>query len=346
MSVHQYKDGTWYIKYRLGKFHQKAETFGKGTKSSKAHKRAIARDKEIYALKALGRLEQTLWNQHTTTLYDIGTAYFKHLKTRNQLKPYRRDWGKILNKFVMPVLGDIPIENITAQHIAEVSDIFINRGNKPTTVNRYMGYLNQIFNFGIRTEMIEKNPMRFWEKLDEEKKEIQLTLEDARKIYAAAPDHLKWAMTVTLELVARFGTAEVFSLKWDDIDWEGKQLHCNMPKVKGYKMNPLSDKFIELLLEHKSSAKTDYLIEYNGKPIKSVKTAWKRAIREANLPYIPRPYDLRHLAISELVNGQTPISAVSKLAGHRNPKTTLKYYTHSNSVIERDAINQIPSLSA
>ena len=346
MSVHQYKDGTYYVKYWVPELQsQHSRTFNIANGKASAYQQAVAFDEEIKALKKLGKSLIT-YAKTPATLENIANDFFKELKSNNKVKQYHRDWRKIMILVVLPILGGIPAEEISSTNIRDLKIAFQNRGNKPATINRYMGYLNQIFNHGIRCEMIDKNPMRFWKKLEEKKPEVKLTVEDAQKIYNAAPDHLKWAMTVALQLVARFGASEVFSLKWSDIDWNKRQLRYYMPKVNDSKLIPLSEDFIEELKKRKLAAKTEYLVEYQGKPIKSIKTAWKTAIKRAQLPYSPRPYDLRHLTISELISKGIPINAVSNLAGHKDIKTTLNTYTKSNINIEREAVEKLPSLAA
>lgn len=347
MSVHQYKNGTWYVKTWVPE-RQKywTRTFGRGDENSPAHKQAVQFDKEVKAMKRLGKSVTRGSVFGAVLLGDIAQDFFTDLKMRKAVKDYHRSWVNVLNTEVLPEIGDIPVDEITAQDVRRVAQRFQSKGNSVATVNRYMGYLGQIFNHGVRMEMVSANPIRFWRKMPEPKPEVRLNVEDARRIYAVSPDHLRWAMVVAQGVIARVGEAELLALKWSDVDWERKAIRYYMPKVKRFKTVPCRDCFFAQLRERHNVAQSEYVVEFRGKPIKSFRSAWRIAVRNAGLDYYPRPYDLRHVAITDLLDGGAPLAAVSLLAGHSSTRTTFGTYYHGNTESLRKIVDRMSNLAA
>ena len=66
-------------------------------------------------------------------------------------------------------------------------------------------------------------------------------------------------------------------------------------------------------------------VMWNGQPIKSLKRAFARAVREARLPTEITPYSLRHTMAVELRKRGVPAWEVEGLLGHRRPGVTETY---------------------
>ena len=319
----------------------RSKFFGKGPVGGSTHKQALDYDAKVKALKALGKPFVHVDLPGNVYLADVASDFFQDLEAHGKLKQYHEDWIKTLEVKVLPLVGDIPLDRFTAHDVRKVAQVFQEAGNSPATINRYMGYLKQIGNHGVRVEMIAKNPFRFWRKLPEPKRVVMLTPEDLAKIYEASPEHVRWTITVALNLVARVGEAELFSLKWSDVDWERQEIVVKMPKVAKTKRLILSDAFMSILREKRAEAQTDYLVEYRGRPVRSIKTAWQNAVRKVGLDYMPRPYDLRHVAISHLLNQGVPLPVVMKMAGHASPNMTYGTYYHTDPAALRNAAETI-----
>lgn len=62
-----------------------------------------------------------------------------------------------------------------------------------------------------------------------------------------------------------------------------------------------------------------------GHPIEGVRAVWARAKAAAALPPETRPHDLRHSFASFCVNDGVPLYDVSRLLGHTQQATTVRY---------------------
>lgn len=352
MSIHQNnKTGGWECRYYVRGLGHRSKYFGTGEEK---HMAALEFDAQINRLKELGKLNV----QHMVrTSYNIGEIiqrYYTELKRDGEIPKHLVNFLTIIEENILPHITHLQGDEITADDMGKVLESIRSRTvpskgkTRPisnTTVNRYRSYFNRICTYGIEMELMKKNPARFWRKLREDKRGMRLTADDVQKIFDVSPPHLQWAITVAINVIARVGESELFNLKWSDIDYDKKQIRYYMPKVREWKPMPLCPDFLLELKGRQQVAKTEYLIEFRGRPIKSFKKAWKSAVKRAELDYTPRPYDLRHVAISALENAGVPVSTVSKLAGHKNITTTLNVYTHSLHRNELEAINHLPSFT-
>jgi integrase len=339
MSVHKTKTGTWYVQYRVkGQKSPIKEYTGKG----RAGKRdAEVRDAEIKLMKAKGDEPRA-----TSKVYldQLAQAYLDDAKRRRVSERYRKEFAALLNAYILPSLCHKPVDHLSHEDVMRVASRWENAST--ATQNRYMGYLRSVFRFGIKYDLTSVNPLAKWEKVRERKYEMRLTVADLQRIHAAAEPHLQWTLEVALNLGTRPGTTELFALRWDDVDYQSGTVHVRGTKTeKSDRIIPFSAGFRTRLLGQQRVATTDYLIEYNGKPVKSVKRAWATALRRAGITYRVRLYDVRHLFATTMLAGGADLAAVSKLLGHASIRTTQEhYYQLLQGEMER-AVAKLPSLA-
>lgn len=87
-----------------------------------------------------------------------------------------------------------------------------------------------------------------------------------------------------------------------------------------------------------------HLIHYCGKPIHSIKTAWRATLKRAGIVRPIRPYDLRHAFATELIAGGVDIGTVAKLMGHSSPLMLLKHYQYVMDNQKRAAVEALPDV--
>ncbi|MBP3731184.1 MAG: tyrosine-type recombinase/integrase [Mailhella sp.] len=87
-----------------------------------------------------------------------------------------------------------------------------------------------------------------------------------------------------------------------------------------------------------------FVITYHGKPVESVKTAWKTCLRKANVKRDITPYCLRHLFATEAIANGADVGTVSKIMGHASPEMVLKHYQHVLTRQKKAAVESLPSM--
>ncbi|MDR2605469.1 MAG: tyrosine-type recombinase/integrase [Desulfovibrio sp.] len=336
MSVHQCrKTKRWYVKYRVeGK--QTSRWFGTGKTEKQA---AGAFDFDIKAMK---KRREDLPRRSGVFLDYISQAYLNDAKMRGASQSFLDEFSNLLNKFFLPVLTKKPADELDYADILCAMTPFIERSQ--ATRNRYQGYLRAIFRFGINQGLIKKNPLQNWRKPKEAPRRPLLTVDGLREIMKHAPEHLRWAIELEWNLGARPGPSELFSLKWEHVNFEENTILIYARKTKTWRETPISPDFIKKLKECKERNSSDFIIEYLGNPVKRLSTSWNNAVKKAKLPYQCTFYDIRHLFATSLLNQGADLAAVSALLGHHSIYMTANQYYHLMAGEKRNAVKKLPSL--
>ncbi|BCS88174.1 tyrosine-type recombinase/integrase [Pseudodesulfovibrio sediminis] len=263
MSVGQVKKtGSWYCQYRIpGRKSPVKKYFGKGAEDKKAAKLFD------YDIKK-SKVEKRSIHRDEMNLTDLAKEYVAQEKAKGRSLDYLRFIAAKVNNDWHPILDSKPISQLRPKDFLQAHALYAD--NAVATRNRYMDYLNIIFNFGVRMEYIDKNPMKKWwseMKQPEKPRNLEhLTLTDFRKLYKVSPPHLQWTLDIMWELGARPGPSELFGLMWKDIDWERNTIRVRGTKTKSSdRIIPVTDEFKERLRIKRSEAQTNYLIRVQGK---------------------------------------------------------------------------------
>jgi integrase len=231
--------------------------------------------------------------------------------------------------------------------------------------------------------MIAGNPARDFENPREDNAIIfPPTKKEIQAILAKAPQHLARAIHLSFYTGLRPGAVELLSLTWDHVNFEDHIIHINSAHKGGpiRREVPIHKDLLKLLKKwrttdkklfpsppHQSEprsseseprpqgsgsisppfAKWDQggfpIIHYRGKPIKSIKTAWKKTLADAGIIRRIRPYDLRHQFITSALESGADLKTVSEIVGS-SPKTILKHYQHVSTKMRKKLIDQMPGL--
>lgn len=360
-----HKTGGWYIAYRVpGKKNPIREYFGT-SKEGKAN--ATARLHEVAMLKAKGA---ALRNTSSLYLDQLSQHYLNDAKVRGVSERWRAEFAHLLNIDILPALCHRPVDQLDYPDILAMTS---GRGcwasHKTPTVNRYLGYLRAVFKFGMAQGLTTKNPLAAWRKTPEKKAELHLTVEDLRRIIAAGEPHLAWALEVEWNLGTRPGSTELFRVKWTDVDYQALTVHVRGTKTReSDRIVSITPEFRARLLIAKQQRKdelealrakpqsrrgkpiavpeqTTYLIEYKCRPIKQLRRSLDTACRRAGISYHVRPYDVRHLFASSMLQGGADLAAVSALLGHSDISTTQKHYYHLLKGEKERAVSLLPSIA-
>ncbi|AGW13770.1 tyrosine-type recombinase/integrase [Megalodesulfovibrio gigas] len=324
MPIYQTKKGVWFVQYYLpGQKSPEKEYTGVG---EAGRTRAKVRDAEIRLLKAKGALKpQRRGRMH---LDELAQLYLDHAKSQGKSERWRKELGQLLNGVVLPRLATRPVDDLAyADVLALVNAAW--PGRSPATINRYLSYLQAIFRFGIMQELTGKSPLAHWKKAREDRRPLQLTLEDLARIKEHAPEHLAWALEVMWELGARPGESELLALRWEHVDFVGLTIHVPGTKTEGAdRVMPITEDFRARLLVMRQRSRCTHVIEYQGKPVKKFRRSLTSTVERAGIPYPVRMYDIRHLFASVMIKEGADVALVSKLLGHSTVQTTLKHYRH------------------
>jgi integrase len=336
LSVHQKKDGRWFVSYRDEAKRQHIKVFGKG---SQCKKEAEAFDYQLKSDSKLGKKPRA-----SSQLYfdELAQHYIDHKRAFGASKSYVYELKNLLNNHVLPLLPNRPVDQLKYADMQAVADAY--RERSQSTRNRYFTYLKAIFRFGIKMKLTSNNPLEGWIKSKEPRRKSALTVEDLRKIIEHADPHLQWALEVSWNLGTRPGRSELLNLKWQDFDPEGRSVRVFASKTKTWREVPISEDFAARMAARKSDAASEFVVEYKGKPIRKFRRSFQTACQRAGLGYHCIMYDVRHLFATIMLRGGADLAAVSSLLGHSSTHMTANTYYHLMAGEKTKAVSLLPSL--
>ncbi len=165
-----------------------------------------------------------------------------------------------------------------------------------------------------------------------------LSVAEEQALLAAANDHLLVMITLALDTGMRRG--EITSQRWDDIDFSRNLLsvtHSKTPEGESREI-PLTKRLRDLLLPDRRM--TGLVVDYCGRPVHTVKRAWKTALKNGCLRHV-RFHDLRHTFNTRLMEAGVLQEIRMALMGHSSGKSVHSIYTHIELPVMREAIGKL-----
>lgn len=257
-----------------------------------------------------------------TTIADLWSAYCADMQGRAVVGTMRHTWKALAARF-----GTLNADEIT---IAECRAHTANRrkaGISDGTIHTELGHLRMVLLWAAKHRLIERAPP-VERPTKPEPKDAWLSREELRRLLDAVRiPHLRLAILLMLGTGARNEAA--MQLTWDRVDFERRTIRLRNPfdrsRRKGRATVPMNDTLFAALETAKKGALTAYVIEWGGKPVKSIKRGLKAAGKEAGRPDVS-PHMLRHSAAVWLAEDGHSMSEIAQFLGHDDIKTTARVY--------------------
>src|SRR5271165_6566120 len=189
-----------------------------------------------------------------------------------------------------------------------------------------------MFQFALKRKYIGENPaanVKHFNERQERPSKRMLTVEDEHRILEAAPPYLRVGIVLLVQTGGR-SYSEGLSLRWDQVDLIHGVLHLGdgLKTTDSAQPLPLSRLACDVLEEWKKeqSSESQYVFpspRKAGKPIRSVKRAWRTTLKKAGVAYFPI-YNLRHVFCTRL-SWVAPDAVVQRAMRHSSPETKRHY---------------------
>jgi len=374
MSVHQKKDGRWYVNYYIQDpvsqtKKAKKEYFGRG---KEAEANACHRDNE---LKSSGQINKysTASQPGSPTIAEIAVEYLDSKNDMSEVSMY--NLVTKLTGIILPELGHIEVNRLTAHRL----DLYVKKrlaapvvkriGKKcaqkqipvknengsvrtisKTTVHRELTDLQAIINWAVKRRIINSNPVSGYEKPKRDDAIIRPpSASEIKAILKEASPHLFRALVINYYSGLRPGEAELSYLTWDDVDWDSLSILIRSAKKGGALQRTIAihhelKSYFERWKEEDLKNTHKFIIYWKDKPVKSFKHAFSAAKKRAGITRRIRPYDFRHASVTSMLEAGGDLKSVSMIAGHADTHITTKVYQHLTQQLVRDTINKIPAL--
>lgn len=251
---------------------------------------------------------------------------------------------QILEKHILPAIGDVKMNSLTPEHISLVRERTANLS--PKTANNVLCVLRKMLrlavDFGLRQTMPQVRQLK-WVRTEM----TRYSPSDTSKLIAAARDVSPMCLAMIL-LGAHGGLrrGEMLGLRWRDVDFEQKSIRvsCSVwcgketpPKSGRAQTVPMSKQLCaalrqlprsaEFVLERtlKKTGRGDDKTPAERATAQTIRTWFRLAQKAAHLPETHGPHILRHTFCSALAERGAAIHVIKELAGHSSIDTTARY---------------------
>jgi integrase len=242
-------------------------------------------------------------------------------------------WKSLKNRFGSTAGDSITVEDCRA-HIEERRKA----GIKDGTIRTQLGHLRMVLNWSVKEGLLER--ASYIERPPAPKpKEAHLTREQARALIDAT-DFAHVRLYVILALGTGARNAALLDLTWDRCDFERDLIDLRNPNIttphKGRAIVPINRTVKAALLESKAGALSEYVIEWAGKKVASVKRGLKASARRAGIKHIS-PHMLRHSAAVHMAEAGIPMEEIAQFLGHSDVNVTRRVYARFSPTYLKEA---------
>lgn len=147
------------------------------------------------------------------------------------------------------------------------------------------------------------------------------------------------ALFITLAIATGARMSAILDLTWDRVDFLHGTIDLNPAgrdiTNKRRTVVPMNAKAREALVKAKEAALSDYVIEYGGQRVKSVKKAIANTARRAKVPCSPHVF--RHTAGVWMAQADVPMQKIAQFLGHTSTRVTETVYARYSPRFMADA---------
>lgn len=293
----------------------------------------------------------------------------------NTVKPVSAERTEgLFKKHILPTFGKMRLNKITIN----VCQNAVNKWSKEyKNFTKLKSYTQQIFDFAIRQQIIQENPMRLiitpkqpLSSSGLEEKEKFLDKEQLKSFLEKAKQNLVFNEYLIFRVLAFTGIrkGELYALTWSDIDFKHSTLAIS--KTSTYTNN-------QYIVSTPKTKKSERLLSIDPITMNELKK-WRKQQKEWLFSYGQRqkndskqlifcrsnglvydhkkvnyllndldmnitPHSFRHTHASLLFESGATIKEVQTRLGHSDVKTTLDVYTHVTKNAEKESINKLAS---
>lgn len=306
---------TWMDGEKRRRFRLKAKTL------AEAH----AEGQRIYQREMLQRKGSFL-------ISDCYNSYLKTVVGRPYEEDIKNHWKSIGPFFGSLRPSDISDDLVTL-YIKERSAAYLKKRGKdisPTTLRHELNALRIVISH-MQNRGLISGAKKFKLPSAAETDRKALKMEEIETLLSTPmPSHIYLAILVMLGTGARVSAA--LELTWDRVNFERNKIFLEVPsaqrsspKAKRRATVPMSSGLASALRRQHAIAKTNHVIEYRGKPVRSVNKAFATLRKKTGI-YPFSPHILRHTSAVRMILSGSHITKVAKFLGHSTSLTTEKHY--------------------
>jgi len=230
------------------------------------------------------------------------------------------------------ILADLNVGVITQIKDKLLSEDVRGKPRSPTTVLRYMASLSTVLTTAVKDwAWLEDSPMKNITKPKAARGRVRFLSDDERErllIGCKDSSNKLLYMCVILAISTGMRQAELFNLKWPDVDLYNGFLILHETKNGERRRVPLSGLGLDLLREHGKIRRIDTDLLFPGikNPLTPIdlQTPWETARKRAQVEDFTW-HDLRHCTASYLAMNGATMPEIAEVLGHKTMQMVKRY---------------------
>lgn len=262
----------------------------------------------------------------------LWTKYCAEKDGKPAVKRMNSEW-----KALQPVFGHLRPDDIYHEICGEYTAGRRATGIKDGTIWTELGDLATVLAWSVKRKLLTSAPYIERPQKPPPKERFLRENEIRALIDAAHLPHVRLAIILMLGTAGRVGA--VLDLTWDRVDFEHGIISLAVfdgQRRKGRATVPMNAMTRPALLEAHKGALTDNVIEWAGRPVKSVKRGFAKAVEIADLKDVT-PNVLRHTAAVHMAKRGIAMSKIAQYLGHEDDKITQRVYARFAPDFMQDA---------
>lgn len=270
---------------------------------------------------ALDLIRKERMPTESVTVAGLWAAYRDHLGER----PNATTLG-YTGLAVLPHFGHLRPAQITIQHCRDYLAARVKAGIKKGSVWTELGHLRSCLLWAVKVNRIDRAPHIERPQKPAPKERFLTHAEIDRLLRAECAPHIKVAIHVMLATAGRVGA--VLDLTWDRVDFARGVINLRVDQEgprKGRAVVPMNSTLRAALTAAKEAALSDYVVEWAGSRVASIRKGFEAAVKSAALEGVSL-HVLRHTAGVHMAAAGVPMARISQFMGHSNTATTERVY--------------------
>lgn len=291
----------------------------------------------------------------------IETDWFPICIDNGERKPKTVSFYNDTKKNIVAYFSGHVLQKVTSTQIQKfLIYLRTEKDFSPQNVHHHYRTLNMIFDFAMKQEVIQKNPMDKVDRPKLPKKKVDAFSQEEAAAFFHALESCPLDFRCLLHLLITTGLrrGECVGLKWRDIDEARSMVQIernvtytvktgiivNTPKTAASsRVVPIMDSTLSLLKRLKQQRQSENptaILEdsfvfpseadvFSPRNPDAVTRRVKRFMKAQGLPDMS-PHDLRHSCATLLLSSGADIKSVQEILGHVNASTTLNFYVKSD----------------
>jgi integrase len=236
-------------------------------------------------------------------------------------------------KRLEPVFGQRLGTDISKDDCRAYAQLRQRHGAAAGTIKTELEYLRACLNLRYG-----RGHNRVWMPTGSPPRDRYLTREEVDKLleHVGTP-HVRLFIILAITTGARMSA--LLDLQWDQVDFKHKTINFNQQgREQSNKRRPevpLNVRAYDALEEAARGALTDFVIEWDGQRVKSIKKAVRMAAKRSGVPCSPHVF--RHTAGVWMAQADVPMQKISQFLGHTSTRVTERTYARYSPSFMKDA---------